>query len=92
MATNNFERQTFGRAGCVYIGGSGSSLTTPMGKYVAVTFVQDSVLSSSTIMSVFDATSGTLFTDTFEAGITIYGSFDRVTLTSGSALVYAEAE
>ena len=43
-------------------------------------------------MSVFDATSGSLFTDTFEAGITIYGSFDRVTLTSGSALVYAEAE
>tara|TARA_R100000808_G_C2137741_1_gene145824 strand:+ start:1378 stop:1656 length:279 start_codon:yes stop_codon:yes gene_type:complete len=92
MATaTKFEKQQFGENGLVYIGGSGSSLTTPEGKYCAVTFIQDSVIANTTILSCFDATAGALYTDVFPAGVTIYGKFDRVTLTSGSAIVYASS-
>ena len=87
--TTQLEKQSFGLAGAEYIGGSGSSLTTSIGEYLAVTFVQDSVLSSSTQWSdIQDNTSGAIFTDVIPAGMTIYGFFTRITLTSGSAICY----
>lgn len=89
MAINKLDKQSFGLAGAEYIGGTGSSLTSSEGSYRAVTFIQDSVLSSSTIWSSLqDNTSGNIYTDVMPAGVTIYGAFGRITLTSGSAICY----
>lgn len=50
--------------------------------YRVITFVEDSVLTTTT--SIGDA----LTAETFPAGLTIYGQFDTVSISSGRAIAY----
>jgi len=93
MATNNIDKQSFGQAGATYLSGSGSELTITK-DICAITFISDTVFSAEgtdTIWPELTDNGGLFDSDVFPAGVTIYGQFSKVTLTSGSALCYHAA-
>jgi len=93
MATNNIEKQSFGQAGATYLSGSGSDLTITK-DICAILITSDAVFSATgtdTIWPELTDTGGNFDSDVFPAGVTVYGQFSKVTLTSGSALCYHAA-
>lgn len=90
MATSNIDKQSFGQAGATYLSGSGSDLTVTK-DICAITIISDAVFSAVGTDTVWDEltdTGGNFDSDVFPSGITIYGQFSKVTLTSGAALCY----
>ena len=88
---NNIEKQSFGQAGATYLSGLGSALTTGAKDICAITFIADSVIASTTSWPELTDSGGNFDSDIFPAGVTIYGQFTQVTLTSGAALCYHAA-
>ena len=92
-----------GQGGVAYMT-TGATYTPPSNTVVvAMTFIEDSVFAAGTTVDTSQFTgqgSGTegpgtnaaaFGTDTFPAGVTIYGRFTAVDLTSGAAMLYIGA-
>ena len=92
-----------GQGGVAYMT-TGATYTPPSNTVVvAITFIEDAVFASgTTVESTNFTTQGTAATglgsnaeafgtDTFPAGVTIYGRFTAVDLASGAAMLYVGA-
>ena len=91
MATNNIDKQSFGQAGATYLSGISLTITKDI---CAILITSDAVFSTTgtgTIWPELTDTGGNFDSDVFPAGVTVYGQFSKVTLTSGSALCYHAA-
>ena len=91
MATTNIDKQSFGQAGATYLSGISLTITKEI---CAITFISDTVFSAEgtdTIWPDLTDTGGNFDSDVFPAGVTIYGQFTKVSLTSGAALCYHAA-
>lgn len=88
---NNIEKQSFGQAGATYLSGISLTITKDI---CAILITSDAVFSATgtdTIWPELTDTGGNFDSDVFPAGVTVYGQFSKVTLTSGSALCYHAA-
>jgi hypothetical protein len=79
---NELGRQALGQSGAVVLSGATSSGT---GTFVAVQFINSSVVASITAPGITNAAS---LQTTIPAGTVIYGDIRSITLTSGLAVVY----
>ena len=90
-----------GQGGVAYMT-TGATYTPPSNTtVVAITFIEDTVFASGTTVestqfttqgTAGPGTNGDAFgTDTFPAGVTIYGRFTAVDLASGAAMLYLGA-
>lgn len=93
MATNNIDKQSFGEAGATFLSGT-EGVTKDI---CAITVIADAVFNGH-------ATTGTLWAEladstasafkgiaSIPAGVTIYGQFQQVKLTSGTVICYHSA-
>jgi hypothetical protein len=79
---NELGRQSLGQNGAIVLSGATSSGT---GTFVAVQFINSSVVSSITAPGITNAAS---LQTTIPAGTVIYGDIRSITLASGLAVVY----
>ena len=81
---NELSRQALGQNGAVVL--HTGNFTSPVGSYVSLVVLKNSVISSITAPGIVNATG--LTTDTLTAGVTINGDIRQVTLTSGMSILY----
>jgi len=104
MAKTNIDKQTFGEAGATFLKDSGVDI---VGSFCAILMVEDTVFTTLDWPELnkspggsdwLSATAGaaitnadTIPTHSFPAGVTIYGEFKKIRLTSGKVLAYHSA-
>lgn len=71
--TNDVDKQSMGKAGCVIV--SGTSQTVPAGQYFAVSFVVDSTIATGFTAAETPLMAGTQTGITYPAGFTIFTPF-----------------
>jgi hypothetical protein len=98
------QNAAMGQAGSIFLGGSNTAtITSPIGDFVAIQFITDTVFNSTLGLVAVDsfkfpnAVRGAAGIDdggdsvngtTFPAGLTIYGRWTQIILVSGSIIAY----